>query len=500
MDHYTAEAYEHVRKRIVGHIDRLEKYGKQGSGDIHNLKNWRRFGSGFAWDPEVYVDIMKDPDMSDADLMKALRNTEANLMKKWAVIDKMPMHHKVALRTGGDLGLRTPVDVWMQTRERLYDRFGFNPGNGPANLGPQSQFNEGIHLYREGAGVYKEAGMPEEVLKQLKLDEVGLHRAGQDLGNKPSQYTPLIGANSQQQAAYLEEFIVDQIKRFEQATNYERTRWERDTFDAGANWLANIGGEGLKISGYSTANTIPEQEILKAAGKAISYKDPITGNAVPLARASADAFIADKAPKINPANFSLDTSSKQGKNLLKILQDNLQEARARNQVDEIVKAANNPLARRMSGLLPVAGTALGATFMDKVAEDRDKEIKANPNDASLKINKTLDQISGWGDRTTLTGLGLLMGGEMASLAGIPVMAAGEATSLTSGLGSLAIDAARQVPKTLSSLQDKAIEMKKSVAHKNNPNDYGITEALRINGPNQLKIFADLQGALRLGSR
>ena len=50
MDHYTAEAYERVRQRIVGHIDRLEKYGKQGSGDVHNVKNWRRFGAGFAWD------------------------------------------------------------------------------------------------------------------------------------------------------------------------------------------------------------------------------------------------------------------------------------------------------------------------------------------------------------------------------------------------------------------------------------------------------------------
>ena len=34
--------------------------------------------------------------MSDAELMSSLRKTESNLMKKWAVVDKMPMHHKIA--------------------------------------------------------------------------------------------------------------------------------------------------------------------------------------------------------------------------------------------------------------------------------------------------------------------------------------------------------------------------------------------------------------------
>ena len=61
--------------------------------------------------------------------------------------------------------------------------------------------------------------------------------------------------------------------------------------------------------------------------------------------------------------------------------------------------------------------------------------------------------------------------------------------------------AKNPPKnTWELMVDKATQMKKSVAHKNNPNDFGITEALRINGPNQLKIFADISGALGLGTR
>ena len=45
--------------------------------------------------------------------------------------------------------------------------------------------------------------------------------------------------------------------------------------------------------------------------------------------------------------------------------------------------------------------------------------------------------------------------------------------------------------------DKAKEMKENVAYKNNPNDYGITEALGINGPNQLGLFKNIQGFLSL---
>ena len=437
MDHYTAEAYEHVRKRIVGKIDELEAFKakypgkKPGSGDIFNLKNWRRFGAGFAWDPEVYIDIMANPDMSDVELMRALRNTEATLMKKWGVIDKMPLHHKIALRTGGDLGLRTPVDVWMQTRERIFERFGFNPGNGPKNLGAHTQFNEIVHIGRIGGGKeFKQAGATDSVLEAIKKAEVALHRPGEDLGNLPKQYEPLIGASSAQQAAYLEEYIIGQIERFKQATDFERTQWMNNTFDDGINWFADLGGKGPRLSGFSSANSVEDQALLKQAAKAIEHYDRSTGEVKTLAQLSADAFVAPEAPKLDTNNLSFDPGSKEGKKFLKMVNGGAH-----------IDVLKNPLVRKLAIGVPVLGTAWSAGTVEASAAERDKEIQANPNDPTLPVNKTLDQGAGWGDRVALTGMGLTATGVGAPL-GIPMVAAGETVSTVTGLMSLAFDGGR----------------------------------------------------------
>ena len=71
----------------------------------------------------------------------------------------------------------------------------------------------------------------------------------------------------------------------------------------------------------------------------------------------------------------------------------------------IQDALENPFTKRAAGLVPVAGTGLGAALVEQVAKDRDKEIAENPNDPTLKINKALDQISGNADRLTLAGMG-----------------------------------------------------------------------------------------------
>ena len=325
MDHYTAEAYEHVRQRIVGHIDRLEEYGKQGSGDVHNVKNWRRFGAGFAWDPEVYVDIMKNPEMSDADLMSALRGTEARFMKKWQAIDSMPMHHKVALRTGGDLGLRTPVDVWMETRKRIYDRFGFNPGNGPANLNAQSQMNEIIHQGKPNPGksALAQAGTDTQVLlaiKQARQDNVILHRKGQFLLEKPDQIKTLIGASSKEQADALEEAIIGQIDRFKQATDYERTKIQNGIFNDGLNWFVRDADEAT-IDAFSPTRAIDKQEAFKAIGNSLYYTDPQTGLKQTIAESAALGFVTGVKPDYNPNNFSFDALSREGKKAIKLVQN-----------------------------------------------------------------------------------------------------------------------------------------------------------------------------------
>ena len=110
-------------------------------------------------------------------------------------------------------------------------------------------------------------------------------------------------------------------------------------------------------------------------------------------------------------------------------------------LEKLIANVSNPAMFRMSGLLPVAGTALGAGLVEKVSADRDKEIKENPNDPSLKVNKVLDQISGNADRLTLAGMGTAATG-IGAIPGAAMIAAGEVTSLTTGLLSLGIDATK----------------------------------------------------------
>ena len=370
MDHYTAEAYERVRQRIVGHIDRLEKYGKQGSGDVHNVKNWRRFGAGFAWDPEVYVDIMKNPDMTDAELMSALRGTEARFMKKWQAIDSMPMHHKVALRTGGDLGLRTPVDVWIETRKRIYDRFGFNPGNGPANLNAQSQMNEIIHQGKPnpGGGALAKAGTDTQqqlAINKAKQDNVILHRKGQYLFEKPDQIKSFIGASAKEQADALEEAIIGQIDRFKQATDYERTKIQNGLFNDGLNWFVRDADEAT-IDAFSPTRRIETQEAFKALGNSIYYTDPQTGIKQTIAESAAKGFVTGVRPDYNPNNFSFDALSREGKKALKLVGNfgSLKLREIGDNFDDFVDHVDNT---RLAAMDPI--TTAGKTWIKNVVQN-----------------------------------------------------------------------------------------------------------------------------------
>lgn len=400
MDQYTAEAYEHVRQRIVGHIDRLEKYGKQGSGDVHNVKNWRRFGAGFAWDPEVYVDIMKNPEMSDADLMSALRGTEARFMKKWQAIDSMPMHHKVALRTGGDLGLRTPVDVWMETRKRIYDRFGFNPGNGSTNLNGQSQMNEIIHQGKPNPGksALAQAGTDTQVLlaiNQARQDNVILHRKGQFLLEKPDQIKTLIGASSKEQADALEEAIIGQIDRFKQATDYERTKIQNGIFNDGLNWFVRDADEAT-IDAFSPTRAIDKQEAFKAIGNSLYYTDPQTGLKQTIAESAALGFVTGVKPDYNPNNFSFDALSREGKKAIKLVKNfgsmhlNIGDSFDNfvTHVDNTRLAAMDPITTAVNtGIKNVVKNPLGAavgaaSFIEPEAVK--SLLQGNPGEAALQ--------------------------------------------------------------------------------------------------------------------
>lgn len=515
MDHYTLESYEKVRKRIVAHIDRLEKFGKTGSGDIHNVKNWRRFGAAFAWDPEVYLDIMENPNMSDKDLMSSLRSREDALMKKWQVIDKMPIHHKIALRTGGDLGLRTEGKVWFNTRERLYQRFGFNPGNGPGNLNATSQFREIIHQGKPdpGAGALTNSADSQTVQKaiqQAKADEVILHRSKQVLGERPEQYSPLINATDKQQADYLEEFIVGQIDRFNKATGYEKTKLGNQTINDGLSWFFK-NADGSKIDAFSSTQTSTNQKTLNALLKAGQYKDPVTGKSIPLGQKLAGGFFGEGAEIIDPRNVSLDLNSRDGKRFVKTAQAGLE---------------NSP-----NGFLrwaPGVGIAIGGGLvMESLLGARSAYSKGNMTEGNQKMMSAGAHLAG-----TVVGEVPFIGDAVVE------SVTGTSTSNPEGYnvdgGQLFVD-----PKTNEVITDTSIHPqhfknrgKQGLAYKggkpvsipygssevgegglgNNikrfaanmqkqgsgkPNDYGITEALGINGPNQLGLFKNIQGFLSL---
>ena len=186
MDKEQKVAYEIIRQRIVEEIDRLEALDKPGS----SLKRWRRFGAAFSWDPTVYPEILEKPTVSDKQLMSLLRQTEDKFMKKWGVIDKIPLHHIIANRTGGDLGLRLPVDVWEEVKERVFDATGARPGNGAANLNAASQFDERSHLGRPGAkgSVFDPElgyGDPADPSKSPILHGPGTKDFGTKLGKDP---------------------------------------------------------------------------------------------------------------------------------------------------------------------------------------------------------------------------------------------------------------------------------------------------------------------------
>lgn len=107
----------------------------------------------------------------------------------------------------------------------------------------------------------------------------------------------------------------------------------------------------------------------------------------------------------------------------------------------VIKLVKTPFLRRALSAVPVVGTVVGAANVEASAFEREKEIKENPNDPTLQANKVLDQISGWGDRTSLAGMATASTG-VGAVPGAAMIAAGETASFLAGTASLAIDGGR----------------------------------------------------------
>lgn len=170
--------------------------------------------------------------------------------------------------------------------------------------------------------------------------------------------------------------------------------------------------------------------------------------------AAASRKAVTQGTKLLQQGTGIDVSTP--KNFLELMLDEAGKFR----VAEFAAAMNNPAGRRAAGVLPILGTGAGAAFVEKNADDRDKEIEQNPDDWSLKINKALDQASGWADRATL-GSGGWAG---------PVT---EPVSLATGLTSLAIDGGRAVLKSIAHpdtvARRKALERAEKLRHADNIN-------------------------------
>ena len=230
MDRETKRAYQLVQNTIVENLDRIQAAKKAGvklpSADVNDLKKWRRFGAAFAWDPSVFQDVLEKPYMEPKELIRRLRSTEEGLMRKFQYVKGIPLHHIIADRTGGDLGIRTPIDIWEDTKKRIFDLTGATPGDNQANLNAIGAFDELWHQGRQGAKgtVFAEAGIirPE--------DFPFLHRAGQNLAERAGLDPKLVQASAEEQVKVLLPSILQQQERFAETTATPQVQQQRSVF------------------------------------------------------------------------------------------------------------------------------------------------------------------------------------------------------------------------------------------------------------------------------
>ena len=207
-------AYTLTRQRIVSQIDNIETKG----GSAGTLKRLKRFGNAFSWYPQFYPQILEDiGGMTDKQLMSALR-TEEGFMKLMAPVKGLPIHHIFASRTGGDIPIRTPTNVFLDVRKRVYNDFGFGPGNNPENLGAQGAVDERMHQGRFGSKgtVFEESkGYGMAPTKEVP----SLHGEGtRNIGGKLGQDPALLRGQSDEIYDALKPFLDQQLATFNKVT------------------------------------------------------------------------------------------------------------------------------------------------------------------------------------------------------------------------------------------------------------------------------------------
>lgn len=409
-------AYTITRERIVNQIDQLKASG--GSDSI--IKRLGRFGNAFSWYPEFYPQILADINgMSDAELMSALR-TEEGFMKLIAPVEGLPIHHKVANRTGGDLPIRTPTDTFLDVRKMFFDKYGGFPGNSAWNLGAQGAFDERMHQGRYGAKgtAFDPAlgyGMPPT--EELPIAHgKGTKNIGRALGEDPV----LLRSAAQEIFESLDEFVRPQIAKFQEIATNPITLGQRAIIQ-----------KAVDVDAFAEGRTVEQSTAVRQAVKT-------QGLDVDFAK----AFRYDFTGGI--AKFVTDPETIQ--QMVRFPNRLMREAQGAMDVQTLNRAISNPAARRFGAAVPFIGSGVGAAFLGANRQARLEEIQQNPQDPTLKANLVLDELSGQADRVTLAGAAMLP--TPAAPVGAAMVAGGELVSTVTGLTSLVIDGGRATIKTM----------------------------------------------------
>lgn len=245
-------AYTLTRQRIVAQIDDIETKG----GSAGTLKRLKRFGNAFSWYPQFYPQILEDiGGMTDKQLMSALR-TEEGFMKLIAPVKGLPIHHKFASRTGGDVPIRTPADVFLDVRKRVYNKFGFGPGNNSINLGAQGAIDERMHQGRFGSKgtVFEESrGLGMAPTEELPI----LHGKGtRDIGGKLGQDPALLRSQSDEIFNAIEPFLDTQLDKYNEVVQNPVTIKQR-----------NIIQEGIDPAAFDVGRTTEQSTAVRKAAE-----------------------------------------------------------------------------------------------------------------------------------------------------------------------------------------------------------------------------------------
>lgn len=384
MDKEQLKAYTAVRERIANEIDNIIANG----GSPNDLKRLRRYGSSFGWYPEFYPEVLANHgEMTTKQLIGALRGPEEKIMKDLVPIKGMPLHHAVANRTGGDAAFRAPVDVWLETRDRLIQKYQREFGNSGINLNPSGAVDERMHQGRRGSKgtVFDpKLGYGADPVADLPiLHGMGQKNIGEAIGRASA------GASADDLFNQLDPIVNRQI-------------------------------QDLDIVLNNPTNVAQRQVVTDVA------PDAFSPNATPAQQAAVRNQMVETGTDIRFAQAFDPELGRLGELVSK---------------NGVIRLAKSPAVRRLAALAPVVGTSVGALTVEANAASRAAEIEANPNDPTLQVNRALDYAAGYGDRLSVAGMATTATG-IGAIPGLAMTAAGEGLSLIAGLTSLAIDGGR----------------------------------------------------------